>query len=73
MFDVARALVLGALGNDRFVESPGAFEEDSVGRMLSDLIATCWPGVPVATLRSRSLDESPRFNAELQARFGVIG
>ncbi|MDX1883239.1 hypothetical protein [Mycolicibacterium sp. 120270] len=73
MFDVARALVLGALGNERFVENPESFEEGSVGRMLSDLIATCWPGVPVPTLRSRSLDESPRFNAELQARFGVIG
>lgn len=73
MFDVARSLILGALGNDRFVENPDAFEEDSVGRLLSDLIATCWPGVPVSTLRSRSVDESPRFNAELQARFGVIG
>lgn len=73
MFDVARALVLGALGNDRFVENPGAFEEETVGRMLSDLMTTCWPGVPASTLRSRSVDESSRFNAELQARFGVIG
>ncbi|MGE2689079.1 hypothetical protein [Mycolicibacterium pulveris] len=73
MFDVARTLVLGALGNDRFVENPDAYEEYSVGRMLSDLMASCWPGVPVPTLRARSVDESPRFNAELQARFGVIG
>jgi hypothetical protein len=73
MFDVARALVTGALQNDRFVENPDAFDEGSVGRMLSDLLATCWPGVPASALRTRSVDESPRFNAELQARFGVIG
>lgn len=73
MFDVARALVTEALRNDRFVDNPGAFEEGSVGRMLSDLLATCWPGIPATTLRTRAIDESPRFNAELQARFGVIG
>jgi hypothetical protein len=73
MFDVARGLVTGALRNDRFVENPEAFEEGSIGRMLSDLLATCWPGMPASTLRARSVDEAPRFNAELQARFGVIG
>lgn len=72
-FDVARSLIAGALSNDRFVEDPEAFEDGSVGRMLFELITMCWPGSQFPALRSRSIHDACRFNAELQARFGVIG
>ena len=73
MFDVARALVTGALRERPLRREPRGVRGRFRRPMLSDLLATCWPGVPAATLRTRSIDESPRFNAELQARFGVIG
>lgn len=72
IFDAARSLITGALCNERFVENPEAYAEGSVGRMLFELIALCWPGIPVAALKARSVDESSRFGAELQAHFGLI-
>jgi len=72
-FDVGRGLISGALANDRFVENPDVFTEGSVGRMLSELIALCWPGVPAASLRARSVDDPARFSGELQGYFGVVG
>ncbi|TPG34659.1 hypothetical protein EAH80_11280 [Mycobacterium hodleri] len=72
-FDVARSLIFGALRNDRFVDDPEDFEDGSVGRMLFELITMCWPGSQLPSLRSRIVEDSSRFNAELQARFGVVG
>ncbi len=72
-FDVARSLVRGALQSERFVEDPQAFHEGSVGRMLFELLAMCWPGVPVNTLRTRSIEEPAHLDAELQAHFGILG
>ncbi len=73
MFDVARALVHGALANDRFVGDPEAFDEGSVGRMLFELLSACWPGVPISALRGRMLDDPARLDAEIQAHVGVFG
>lgn len=66
-YDVARSLVEGALSNERFVESPEAFDEGTLGRMLFELLAACWPGVPVSKLRQRMIEDPPRLTAELQA------
>jgi hypothetical protein len=65
--DVARHLAHAALGNERFVQTPDAFPEESVGRLLSDLLATVWPGIPVASLRARLFQDPARLDAELQA------
>jgi hypothetical protein len=70
--DAARSLVSGALGNERFVEDPDAFEEGTLGRMLFELLALCWPGVPVTALRARSVDDPARLDAELQAHLGIL-
>lgn len=70
-YDVARHLVRTALDNDRFVAAPEAFSDDSVGRMLSDLLAVVWPGIPVTALRARALDSPARIDAELQAALGM--
>lgn len=72
MFDVARSLVQGALGNDRFVEDPESFDEGSIGRMLFELLALCWPGVPIKTLSSRGHTDPARLEAELQAHFELL-
>ncbi|RAU93524.1 hypothetical protein DQP58_16285 [Mycobacterium colombiense] len=72
IFDVSRSLVRGALNNESFVEAPESFSDGSMGRMLSDLLTTCWPGVPVHTLRTRLIEDPSRLDAELQAHFGVF-
>lgn len=72
IFDTARSLITGALHNERFVEDPEAFPEGSVGRMLFEMLALCWPGVPAVALLARSKDDPARFSAELQAYFGVV-
>ncbi len=72
-FDVARSLVHRALASDQFIADPESFEDGSVGRMLFELFAMCWPGVPLRTLRSRTIDDAPRLDAELQARLGILG
>ena len=73
MFDVARALVQGALRSDRFAADPESFDEGSVGRMLSELLGMCWPGVPVGALVGRARDDPARLEAELQTYMGVLG
>jgi hypothetical protein len=72
MYDVARALVDRALENDRFVDNPEIFDEGSIGRMLFELLSTCWPGVPVKTLASRKREDPARLEAELQAHLRVF-
>lgn len=71
-FDVARSLIAGALRTDRFVDDPESFEDGSVGRMISDLITSCWPGKPVPAIRSRINDHPALVSAEIQAHFGVL-
>lgn len=71
-FDVARSLIAGALRNDRFVEDPESFEEGTVGRMIFELIAICWPGKPIPSMRSRINEDAALVNAEIQARFGIF-
>jgi hypothetical protein len=66
-YDVARALVAGALASDRFVATPEAFDEGTLGRMLNELISLCWPGVPVPSLRRRLREDAARLESELQA------
>ena len=65
-YDVARSLVGGALRSERFVDDAEKFDEGSVGRMLFELLAACWPGIPIATLARRRIDDPARIDAELQ-------
>lgn len=70
-YDVARSLVYGALRNAALVEQPDRFEDGSVGRMLVELLASCWPGIPVVVLAARGRDDPARLEAELQAYLEV--
>lgn len=73
LFDVAKTLVDGALKSEQFVSDPESFEDGSVGRMLFELLAMCWPGTPVKALLVRSHEDPARLAAELQAHLGVLG
>jgi hypothetical protein len=72
LFDVARTLVETALREERFVDDPESFEEGSVGRMLFEFLSVCWPGIPIAALRSRSQNDPSRLGAELQQHLGLL-
>jgi hypothetical protein len=72
-FDVARSLVHGALQHESFASDPEAFDDGSVGRMLFELLAACWPGLPLPALRVRHIEDPARLDAELQAYLGVLG
>jgi hypothetical protein len=71
MGDVARHLVRAALDDDDFVSQPDGYTEESVGRLLADLIATIWPGVPIGSVRTRAANEPARVEAEIQAALEV--
>ena len=71
-FDVARSLIAGALRNDRFVTDSESFEQGTLGRMIFELIALCWPGKPIPSMRSRIDEDAALVNAEIQARFGTL-
>lgn len=70
--DVARQLVRGAFTSEEFTASPDSFPEDSVGRLIRDLITTIWPGIPVDAVRARALQNPSRFDAEVQAALEVL-
>lgn len=71
-YDVARSLVHGGLQNEAFVDGSESFDDGSVGRMLFELLTSCWPGIPVKALASRRLDDPSRLDAELQSYLGVV-
>lgn len=69
--DVARQLITSALKNDEFIDHRNSFADESVGRMVSDLIAAVWPGRSAAQLRDRFQQLPARFEAEIQAALDV--
>lgn len=72
MYDVARSLVHSALSRESFLAREDAFDPDSVGRMLSDLIGSIWPGIALRTLAGRLADTPGRIDADIQAYLGVL-
>ncbi len=72
MFDVARSLIRGALRSELYCSDPSGYEEDSVGRMITDLIASVWPGVTTSTIAGWAEDSPARFDTALQAHLGVL-
>lgn len=72
MYDVAKTLVHGALNAESFLEAPEAFAEDSLGRLLFELLSMGWPGIPVKALATRLREDPSRLDAELQSYLGVL-
>jgi hypothetical protein len=71
-FDVARALIFGALGNQDFLDSPGEFQPDTVGRMLAELLDHYWPGVEPKALAARLAGSPHGLEAEIQTAMGLL-
>ena len=71
-FDIARSLLHGALLNNEFVTGQRDFEPDTVGRMLTDLLDRYWPGIDLSSLATRVREAPHRFDAELQAKTGLL-
>jgi hypothetical protein len=71
-YDVARTIVHAALRSEKFVDDPEVFEEESVGRMLFELLSMCWPGIPIKVLANRLQDDPSRIDAELQSYLEVL-
>lgn len=71
-YDVARTLIFGALRNERFLAAPRGFEEDTVGRAVSELIDSCFPGVPTGTLATWTAESPDRVETVLQAALRTL-
>ncbi len=71
-FDTARALVLGALANEDFLERDGDFAEGSCGRIIYAMIQMLFPGDGVAGLAAAANQRPDYFNTDLQARLRLF-
>jgi hypothetical protein len=67
ILDVAKQLVIAALGSDDFVENHASCPEGSVGFSIRLLIAMAFQGESMATLRTRLRDHAGNFHMQLQA------
>lgn len=70
--DVARALIHAALRSDLFVGGSERWDEESLGRLLVDLVGRVWPGIPPRTLATRLADDPARIDGEIQAAFPPV-
>jgi hypothetical protein len=71
-WDVARSLILGALGNEEFVRGPQGFDDETVGRVILNLITAHFPGESVESLYNRWRTNPARFDCYLQDRLGLF-
>jgi hypothetical protein len=71
--DIARQLVRAAVSSDDFIAAPDSFPDESIGRLIRDLIATVWPAIPIDAVRERALTMPARFDADVQAALEVAG
>lgn len=71
--DVGRQLVLGALMSDAFVSREDKWPRDSVGEVVSRLIAHRFRGESATSLRQRLEQEPLQFEAVLQDRLRLFG
>jgi hypothetical protein len=71
-FDTARALALGALANEDFVERDGDYAEGSCGRIIYAMIRMLFPGDGVAGLAAAANQRPDYFNTDLQARLRLF-
>lgn len=72
-WDVARQLIDFALNSPEFFERFGAFEEDSFGRLLTNVMLMHFPGETPETLRAMRTVRRARFEAALQNAARIFG
>jgi hypothetical protein len=72
-WDVARQLIEFALDSPEFVERYDKFEEDSLGRLLANIILMYFPGETAETLRTMRATRRARFEVGLQDAARILG
>jgi hypothetical protein len=72
-WDVARQLIEFALDSPEFEERFGTFEEDSLGRLLTNVMQMHFPGETPQTLRRMRAVRRAGFEAALQNSAGLFG
>jgi hypothetical protein len=71
-WDVARRIVDAVLDDGRFVEEFGELAPETLAGSVQTMIQDRWPGVSARVLRDRRASSRAQFEAELQARFGLL-
>lgn len=72
-WDVARQLIEFALDSAEFLERFGTFEEDSFGRLLTNVMTIHFPGETPDSLRTMRAANRPRFESSLQNAARILG
>lgn len=72
-WDVARQLIEFGLDSPEFAERFGTFEEDSFGRLLTNIMLMHFPGETPETLRVMRAVRRARFEAGLQNAARILG
>ena len=71
-FDLARALVSGALRHPDCVDDASAFPDDSVGATVRRLLLATFPHDSISTLSERLQHDPSRFESDLQDRLKFL-
>ncbi|SRR6266498_4982146 len=70
-YDVARALIYGAVANDEFVHNPDIFPTGSMGSAIRSMLRVYFPQVDFLEIRSKS-GRQELFDADLQERLRIF-
>jgi hypothetical protein len=71
-FDVARSLILSALGHEEFVERNGDYAKGSAGRVICSMIQMVFPGDSLNGLASAAEQRPEHFSTDLQGRLRLF-
>lgn len=71
-FDTAKALILGALANEDFIECDGDYAEGSCGRIIYVMIQMLFPGDGIRGLAAAANQRSDYFSTDLQGRLRLF-
>lgn len=71
-FDVAKALVLGALTSEDFISSDGDYAEGSCGKIIYAMIQMLFPGDELSGLSAAASQRPDYFSTDLQGRLRLF-
>ena len=71
-FDTAKALVLGALASEEFIERDGDYAEGSCGRIIYAMIQMLFPGDGLGGLAAAASQRPDHFSTDLQGRLRLF-
>ncbi|MDR6469234.1 hypothetical protein J2777_002962 [Paraburkholderia graminis] len=71
-FDAAKALVVGALASDDFIERDGDYAEGSCGRTIYSMIQMLFPGDGIGGLAAAASQRPDHFSTDLQGRLRLF-